>query len=151
MNEDNKKLLIKDLCSKLPNGLKLQVNLIYGDNGHKEGLYNADLDSIDSNGFCSVTYYTEKNKKGLDWNFTIDEIKPYLRKLSSMTEEEQLDLRQKTGAKFYSNHICFPWFDECSYEYDWTSVFEWLDSHFFDYRGLIEKGLALEAPKDMYK
>ena len=28
---------------------------------------------------------------------------------------------------------------------------DWLNAHHFDYRGLIEKGLALEMPKDMYK
>ena len=31
------------------------------------------------------------------------------------------------------------------------SMFDWLKVHHFDYRGLIEKGLALEAPEGMYK
>jgi hypothetical protein len=30
-------------------------------------------------------------------------------------------------------------------------TFDWLNAHHFDYRGLIEKGLALEAPEGMYK
>jgi hypothetical protein len=40
------------------------------------------------------------------------------------------------------------------YTYHFTvgdSVLDWLNAHHFDYRGLIEKGLALEAPKGMYK
>ena len=44
------------------------------------------------------------------------------------------------------------WGDEQSYsETDWVKVFDWLNSRHFDYRGLIKKGLALEAPEDMYK
>ena len=77
---------------------------------------------------------------------------PYLRPMSSMTDEEK---------------------DECLNEYykDWKgetikegnmhdigcvtiafySHIDWLNAHHFDYRGLIEKGLAFVAPKDMYK
>ena len=39
-------------------------------------------------------------------------------------------------------------------DYKWNTLYEaidWLNAHHFDYRGLIEKGLALEAPEDMYK
>ena len=28
---------------------------------------------------------------------------------------------------------------------------DWLNAHHFDYRGLIDKGLAFEAPEEMYK
>ena len=65
--------------------------------------------------------------------YTIDEFKPYLRQLGSMTDEEL---------------------------YEWTHTwimdttaekYDWLNAHHFDYRGLIEKGLALQAPEGMYK
>jgi hypothetical protein len=36
------------------------------------------------------------------------------------------------------------------YEHDINSYIDWLNKHHFDYRGLIEKGLALEAPEGMY-
>lgn len=67
--------------------------------------------------------------------FLLDEceIKPFLRPMSSMTEEEENE---------YESLIA--WHKE------WE-VTDWLNSHHFDYRGLIEKGLALEAPEDMYK
>ena len=66
-----------------------------------------------------------------------DDIKPYLRSLSSITKEE-LDRYE---------------------ELEWTGDFvnlsipllDWLNKNMFDYRGLIEKGLALEAPEGMYK
>ena len=57
--------------------------------------------------------------------------KPYLRPMSSMTEKESFEFEYKTV--------------------DITQQIDWLNEHHFDHRDLIEKGLALEAPKDMYK
>ena len=66
-------------------------------------------------------------------NFTI---KPYLRPMASMTEEEKINYR----AFFNYDGVEYP--DE---------YIDWLNKNMFDYRGLIEKGLALEAPEGMYK
>lgn len=67
----------------------------------------------------------------VDDAFPIEEVKPYLRPMSSMTEEE---------FEFVHNgHIEF-WARE-----------DYCDKRHLDYRGLIPMGLALEAPKDMYK
>lgn len=57
-------------------------------------------------------------------------VKPYLRPLSSITEKEGKELDE---------HITI--YDDV----------DWMNAHHFDYRGLIEKGLALEAPEGMYK
>ena len=65
-------------------------------------------------------------------------IKPYLRPMSSMTEEEKEELYQKTGFRV----------DDCILG---LSAIDWLNAHHFDYRGLIPMGLALEAPEGMYK
>ena len=71
------------------------------------------------------------------------EIKPYLRPMSSMTEEERLESLE------------FAWEDDygrlASYDENIPKYIDWLNSHHFDYRGLIEKGLAIEAPEGMYK
>ena len=71
------------------------------------------------------------------------DVKPYLRPMSSMTEEEykeytDIDNRSYSCPNDYA-HI--PASDRI----------DWLNKHHFDYRGLIWKGLALEAPKGMYK
>ena len=58
------------------------------------------------------------------------ECKPYLRPMSSMTEEEEKEYH-----------------DARSDYYDDLGTYDWLNAHHFDYRGLIEKGLALEAPE----
>ena len=61
---------------------------------------------------------------------------PYLRPMSSMTEKESA-----IKYELFGNYIL----DNC------PAYIDWLNAHHFDYRGLIEKGLALEAPEDMYK
>ena len=63
-------------------------------------------------------------------------IKPYLRPMSSMTEEEEDE-----WWKFANKNTIV---ETHSYSIDW------LNAHHFDYRGLIPIGLAIEAPKDMY-
>ena len=75
--------------------------------------------------------------------YSIDDVKPYLRPMSSMTKGEE---------KVFNDFLNF----QAEYVSDAdldnkTDMFNWLNEHHFDYRGLIEKGLALEAPKDMYK
>lgn len=67
-------------------------------------------------------------------------VKPYLRQLSSMTKEEYEEYEKieygmsNIGSKYRYYDLC-----------------DWYNKHHFDYRGLIEKGLAVEAPEDMYK
>ena len=68
--------------------------------------------------------------------------KPYLRQMSSMTEEEY-----KEYSKLWDLQDKFPTDADIRFKID---VFDWLNAHHFDYRGLIERGLALEAPEGMY-
>ena len=67
--------------------------------------------------------------------YKVYDIKPYLRPMSSMTEEEKGE---------YYNSYDWEYFEE-------GTSFDWLNENHFDYRGLIKKGLALEAPDNMYK
>lgn len=71
------------------------------------------------------------------------DVKPYLRPMSSMTEEEEKEYTNIDNRSYY-----------CPKDYAHIPASEridWLNKHHFDYRGLIEKGLALEAPEGMYK
>ena len=70
-----------------------------------------------------------------DW-----EIRPYLRPMESMTEDEY--------KKYRAMLVTLPNEENCI---NTPKSKRWLDKNHFDYRGLIEKGLALEAPEDMYK
>ena len=124
MTQEEKQLLLKDLCMRLPYGVKL-------DNGLK-------LRSIDV--LTNVVSCSGSDRKA-------ENIKPYLRPMSNMTEEERYTYRHMLGAMLNSEgeSIMFVYVE------DFHTVIDWLLSKHFDYRGLIEKGLALEAPEDMYK
>lgn len=81
------------------------------------------------------TYYTLDIISDDHWT-----IKPYLRPMSSMTEEEVFEYLSACD-KDYKDSLTTPR----------HSGVDWLNSHHFDYSGLIEKGLALVAPEGMYK
>jgi len=131
MTKEDKELLLKDLSARLQYGVYIR----YGINGK------------------SILTGVKHIKHPERWiiiaegsGHYLDDIKPYLRPMSSMTEEElkeyhktffyheRYDNEHKTG-------------QNCSITFE---TYDWLNAHHFDYRGLIEKGLAIEAPEGMY-
>jgi hypothetical protein len=126
---DLRKLLLKDLSARLPYGVKCEIDDI------DEPL---ELESIKFKG----DYFIFGN--GVYERY-ITEIKPYLRPMSSMTEEERNEYFD-----FRSQELQRVAFAEVGREEAISEVMDWLLSHHFDIRGLIEKGLALEAPEGMY-
>ncbi len=121
MTQEEKQQLLRDLCGRLPYGVKFN----YG-------------------GYNGCDYKVELIASTIVNDFPIEDCKPYLRSMSSMTEEEYEELEE------ISNHYGFAHFeyiDNWRPNYDMT---DWLDKNMFDYRGLIPLGLALEAPKGMY-
>jgi hypothetical protein len=128
MTQEEKQLLIQDLCARLPYGVKVQIN-----SGIKKvrGIKDEFI-IIKERGLYGQKEYIVR----------IECCKPYLRPMSSMTEEEKEEFENLLegivdGIERWDKP------DLCE-EYDW------LNAHHFDYRGLIEKGLALEAPEGMY-
>ena len=130
MTQEEKQLLLKDLCARLPYGV---ICLI-------------------SNYSASIT--KELKIGGLE-AFEIGslEVKPYLRPMSSMTEEELEEFRTlilPEASCAYED--CLEWdaqiisggYLQISVE-DFSKVMNWLNAHHFDYRSLIEKGLALDC------
>ena len=114
MKPEDKQLLLKDLCARLPYGVI--VYLKYDEN----------------------TYITREMGLGSlhDIMFDSAEGKPYLRPMSSMSEEEWNDY--KSTWKLIEHDL------EDTYE-PCIESFDWLNAHHFDYRGLIEKGLAIST------
>ena len=119
MTQEDKELLLKDLCARLPYNVICQVEF------RENGKYNSKVMLL-SGIFTDKTYFTTKGG-----SIYSNEYKPYLFPLSSMTEEEKL---MYEGLMIGTDNI--------SYMLD---VIDWLNSHHFDYRGLIEKGLAIDA------
>lgn len=152
MTQEEKSLLLKDLCARLPYGVKAKVD------GH--------FNSLQILGISKLYKSTWAWKKGTYvvsfWNDTkpIESIKPYLRSMSSMTEEEREELEHLSDEYFgkaldkqIQESFTLSNRDESKIlEYIASSVIiDWLNAHHFDYRGLIEKGLALEAKEGIYE
>ena len=117
MTKEAKELLLKDLCARLPYGVKVRIEIPFLEEGDYpiEVLSRISIDLLTINGST----------------IRIEDTKPYLRPLkpSEATEQERKEIEEIDN--------------------DYKSV-DWLNSHHFDYRGLIEKGLALPASKEMY-
>lgn len=129
METQDKELLIKDLCARLLYGI---VCSIYGDNSN-----GVKLCGIKSN----KCYFEDLDYKEGDGYVSIENVKPYLRPMSSMTEKEKEEYCDLQAIFLYSSR--YPVTDA-------YALFDWLNAHHFDFRGLIPMGLALPAPKDMY-
>lgn len=119
MTQEHKELLLKDLCSRLPYRVKISVN------NNIESLQGINvLDNV-------VEY-------GSFLSSNIEEVKPYLFPLSSMTDEQYDQLYIDSRVKNDSIDIL----DALANDMD---AIDWLNKNLFDYRGLIEKGLAIDA------
>ena len=84
-------------------------------------------------------------------------IRPYLRPLSKMTRNEKSRLGKRYVFNITGNHITIRHHSEGAFDTDTDAQIEdyiwlinWLNRHHFDYQGLIDKFMALEAPEDMY-
>ena len=123
MTQEQKDLLLKDLCGRLPYFTKVQI---------KNEI--VVLDSIcDDDGYHFN--FIGDDREGVN----IENIKPYLFPLSSMTLEQMIEY-SKTLVIFDESH--------CSQTFE---TYDWLDKNHFDYRGLIPMGLANDATgKNIY-
>lgn len=81
--------------------------------------------------------------------------KPYLRPMSSMTEEEKRELSAKYNWSIRGNDISIRYHSEGYWDDDtecptneYLNLFDWLNAHHIDYRGLIERNLAIEVTKE---
>lgn len=141
MTQEEKLLLLKDLSARLPYGVEVDYKEYAYDIRHWkiDSLHSPAysergiLINTDYEGWINFTEYEGCGMSTGSRPLHIEKNLPFLRPMSSMTEEEEVEYESIKG-----------WKNE------WELV-DWLNAHHFDYRGLIEKGLALEAPKGMYK
>ena len=147
MKQEDKELLLKDLCARLPYGVVVNYN----------GL--RPLFSIEPTQHFQITLDNalDGEHNGLVYvSLDVDgeEPKPYLRPMSSMTEKEAKELSILYGLKNILSTKITDEYIEVVYEmicYDEIissiEIFDWLNKHHFDYRYLIEKHLAIEVTK----
>ena len=135
MTQEDKDLLFIDICARIPYGVKVEA----------KGLLKTIMDEYDNRDIINAHVLNGLNLRDYFKTYSIDciekiplfnrkgvcNIKPYLFPLSSMTEEERNE---------YKHFVAFSGNPTGS-----ANFIDWLNAHHFDYRGLIEKGLALDA------
>lgn len=122
MIQEDKELLLKDLCARLPYHPKGHVVNACSGAECDEWLTCATFPM-----FASVT----------------NNCRLYLRPMSSMTEEERSYYEDRWFEGYHAKHG-----DDMVSEPEIPSYIDWLNAHHFDYRGLIEKGLAIEITEE---
>lgn len=130
MKQEDKDLLLKDLCARLPYGLK----------------YNFD-------GFDGCDYMmTKVSLNTVDGAFPIEAVKPYLFPLSSMTEEQTKEFlsvaEYEPREEDCGRHTETYYYDLVGHENEFfpnSEAIDWCNKNHFDCRGLILKGLAIDA------
>ena len=129
MKREDKELLIKDLCARLYYGVKVTTT----NPAVKLGVISG----------ISIENKISVRTKHADIVFDCTEVKPYLRSMSSMTEEEKKEFNNIPGTKNYQIvNGDLPW-DVANYK-----QIQWLLKKHFDFMGLIPKGLAIEVTKE---
>ena len=130
MTQEDNELLLKDLCARLPYNVICQVEF------KENGKYNSKVMLL-SGIFTDEAYFTTKGG-----SIYSNEYKPYLFPMSSMTDEQKKEYNLLRNFVPTYHHV-FGVMEEYVYD-NWESI-DYLNAHHFDFRGLIEKGLAIDA------
>ena len=141
MTREDKDLLIKDLCGRLPYGVKVyipEINIV------------RTLGTVQYDEENTLFDFWDETHTRYEHQLYLSEFKPYLFPLSSMTVEQRCKaqnlLPNKCEISFINSKITFYGEDCCVVELEqFDKLFKFFDSQHVDYRGLISKGLALDA------
>ena len=146
---ENEQLLLVDLLARLPYGVKIKL----GDYDYQVCGYNSEKDMP-----MKIWFYYDSNQTLKSYiDVYLKDYHPYLRPMSSMTEEEFDKLKQYSELKYdqldlasFQNgaYKCLDFYLSEVPSYVVILVFDWLNKNHFDYRGLIERGLAIKVTKE---
>lgn len=130
MTQEDKDLLFKDLCGRLPYGVKVEIYNHWRDDYEDETL-------------------TLENYSKLINTFSVGDIKPYLFPMSSMTKEQEEELKNMyyslVNGMFYYTERIFDGIPFSKMKYFPYQIEGFFNKNHIDYRGLIPKGLAKDA------
>lgn len=134
MTQEEKEILLKDLCTRLPYGVKFALGA---------NTYTAKgIDLIVTDEGNWEYAITTKHSKPIEIKY----VKPFLRPMSSMTVEEKKEF-ETLGWRIDELDNNTPWIHNSYNVFDGV---DWLNKKMFDYCGLIPMSLALESPEGMY-
>ena len=134
MDKDNRNLLLHDLSSRIPYGVKVAVNqseLQNYDYKWKNWSFDEEPQEIDGVSIYGVTFGCMDMSDGV---IGFEFIKPYLLPLSSMTEEQSKIYHELIGGMLETSALI-----------NFEVLEDFFHKNHLDYRGLIEKSLALDA------
>lgn len=141
MSGNDRKLLLKDICARIPYGVRA------------DGYINAEGGGIDISSvrpFISgeLVLGVVSGKVNLQCTWVdVSLVRPYLRPLSGMTAKEMAEYHRKNQSERIGSALLVPVEDHL---YRTQDCIDWLLKHHFDCNGLIGRGLAETAPKGMY-
>ena len=140
MTQEEKSLLLKDLCGRLPYGVKCKIDKF-------ETIFDLrGFDNDDSAELRQRVIVWKKHYPSSVVSYPLIDCKPYLRPMSSMCEEEKKI--QKDYIYHFSENNLPNYEGNFIFEDEVHEYIDWLNAHHFDYRGLIEKGLAIEVTEE---
>ena len=132
MKQEYKELLLKDLCARLPYGVFCNIGLDY-----PLPLQSLSVDKLDG---ILLDFY----KDGKDYQVYLSEVKPYLFPLSSMTDKQKGEYNRLQDVVPTYHYEYGDIVEDMELFDNWGSI-DYLIANHFDYRELIEKGLAIDA------
>ena len=169
MTQEDKELVLKDLCARSFYSVKVTVpimSFIEGQGPYTEPIELVSVNAVDMTCTVGDRYAQTSGIKMFDRKGELV-CKSYLRPMSSMTKEERIEFSSLLVKRYceedWEGHISTSYCIEIDNVYTddengikYPSSFsmdaiDWLNAHHFDYRGLIDKGLALKAPEGMYE
>lgn len=136
MTQEQKDLLLKDLCARLPYGVK---GLVTFNGNHFMTQHQVEDRTIDGKLYDRFAEFQDS------WYDNVT-IKPYLFPLSSMTDGHKRELSTicKCLIHFTDWEISFPNYEDNNMS-NWQKIVSWVYKNHFDWRGLIHMGLAIDA------
>lgn len=150
MKQEDKILLVKDLCSRLPYGVRVchmtsefsgvlhNISVLHMYEG------NSDSDKYDS----IVDYVADIDFFGDGYPYEVEEFKPYLFPISSISSEQLKEVSEILGkdVEIFDNYLNIVEHTRNTFSYlELDALFDWFNKNHFDYRNLIEKGLAIDC------
>ena len=134
ITQEHKEFLFKDICARLPYNVICQVEF------KENGKYNSKVMLL-SGIFTDEAYFTTKGG-----SIYSNEYKPYLFPFSSMTEEQKKYINDRWNINENFDFEIDPNWGKYFVDLgDVVDYINWLNKNHFDYRGLIDKGLAIDA------
>lgn len=128
MTQEEKNMLLKDLCGRIPYGVKVHFG---SEPWMLTGLFKSEHAGVM---VILLPRFPAANAYPNTSNWPLEKVKPYLRPYSSMTREERHEVQRLFKCMYYDDD-----------NHDFGRVADYLNSIHVDFRGLIEKGLAIEV------